>query len=115
MDKTTIKVVADIQEVIRLTYFDNVRTAKVVKNGASSDSGDELEDVQLLDDRDKFQPADLHLFFKRGPTVVGGDNVYMHQDVVVVQKALSAAGGAGRKAHHEQTSVDLEEETHTKK
>ncbi len=55
----------------------------MVKNGTSSDSGDELEDVHLLDDRDKFQ-ADLHLFFKRGPTVVGGDNVYILQDVVVV-------------------------------
>jgi hypothetical protein len=83
MDKTTIKVVADIQEGIRLTYFDNVRTSKVVKNGASSDSGDELEDVHLMDDRDKFQ-TDLHLFFKRGPTVVGGDNVYILQDVMVV-------------------------------
>ncbi len=96
------KQVSDIQEELRVAYFNSITGDNAADPVSSEDEATKtsrLEDVAKAraNKLDKFHPMDLYIYFYYGPASVGGcASPYFLESVATIQKAVKEADCTNR-------------------
>jgi hypothetical protein len=115
------KQVSDIQEELRVAYFNSITSDNPADPVSSEDEATKagrLEDIAKAraNKLDKFHPMDLYIYFYFGPASVGGcASPYFLESAVAIQKAVKDAECTNREDLRKRNNKETLEKMQVKK
>ena len=111
----TGKQVSDVQEALRVAYFNAMTGDNAPEPFSSEDEAGKADRAEAVSTAranklDKFHPMELYLYFHFGPASVGGcDSPYFLETAAAIQEAVKVADLVNREQLRKRNADDVEQ------